>query len=427
MFEDISYDSILESMLENVPSDVDKREGSIIFDALSPAALELADVYIYLDIVLNNSFADTAEREYLILRAKERGLSPYEATAAVLKLEVTYTGDSENVSAGDRFSYNGLIYTVTEQMENDTDEDITTYPFNGEESVSEPGEVIAGWWKVQCETAGTEGNSYFGSVVPVETISELKTAEITELLIPGEDEESTEDFRERYFDSINSNAFGGNKADYINWVNAIDGVGGTKAARVWNGDISPTDLIPSDTVSEWYEDVIDELDSDVKSWLTAVYTAAAEKKLVTGGTVLITIINSEYAAASDELVESVQEELDPADSSGEGYGIAPIGHVVTVQSVTEVSVTVTTEITFESGYSWSNMTSAIESAVESYFVELRQAWASSEYLVVRISQIENCILNLSGVIDITGTKLNNSESNISLGKYEIPVLGGVSE
>ena len=69
MFENMTYENILERLLKSVPSDIDKREGSIIFDALSPVALEIAQMYINADIVLKNAFADTAERDYLILRA----------------------------------------------------------------------------------------------------------------------------------------------------------------------------------------------------------------------------------------------------------------------------------------------------------------------------------------------------------------------
>ena len=39
------YEQILKRLLNAVPSDVDKREGSIIYNALSPAALELQQVY----------------------------------------------------------------------------------------------------------------------------------------------------------------------------------------------------------------------------------------------------------------------------------------------------------------------------------------------------------------------------------------------
>ena len=38
MYEKMTYESILQKMLNMVSDDVDKREGSIIYDALAPAA-----------------------------------------------------------------------------------------------------------------------------------------------------------------------------------------------------------------------------------------------------------------------------------------------------------------------------------------------------------------------------------------------------
>ena len=64
------------------------------------------------------------------------------------------------------------------------------------------------------------------------------------MVIPGEDEEDTEVFRQRYMDSLNAQAFGGNRADYLEKVNAIPGVGGVKVYRVWNSDLNPAKLIP---------------------------------------------------------------------------------------------------------------------------------------------------------------------------------------
>lgn len=84
-------------------------------------------------------------------------------------------------------------------------------------------------------------------MVPIEYIQGLKTADLTQLLVPGEDEEDTESFRKRYFDSFNEQSFGGNQADYIAKVKAIDGVGAVKVERVWNADISPSKMIPSET------------------------------------------------------------------------------------------------------------------------------------------------------------------------------------
>ena len=60
MFEAYSFDTIMERMLSKVSSRFDKREGSVIYDALAPAALELSNFYIALDMVMDEAFADTA-------------------------------------------------------------------------------------------------------------------------------------------------------------------------------------------------------------------------------------------------------------------------------------------------------------------------------------------------------------------------------
>ena len=49
MYEDMTYENILQGMLNRVPEDIDKREGSVIYDALAPAAYFLADQYFQLE------------------------------------------------------------------------------------------------------------------------------------------------------------------------------------------------------------------------------------------------------------------------------------------------------------------------------------------------------------------------------------------
>lgn len=362
MFENMTYENILESMLKNVPSDVDKREGSVIFDTLSPAALELANAYIYLDIVLNNAFADTAEREYLILRAKERGLAPYEATKAVLKLEVTYTGTSENVKPGDRFSLDGMTYVVTEQMINETDSVITTYPFGEDDPQdSDPGNTIYGQWRVECETPGKEGNTRFGDVLPLQSISELASAKITELLIPGEDTEGTEEFRERYFEAVNNEAFGGNRADYRQKVKSIDGVGQVKIYRTPKG----------------------------------------------GGTVRVVITDSENKKPSTELVNQVKEILDPEEYEGLGYGEAPVGHAVEVEGVSSVDVDVSVKWQTESNVTVDE--GLIIEAIENYFDEVNSKWDSRDHITIYAAQIIARILDIEGIVDVTSIFINGQQ------------------
>lgn len=395
MYE-VTYREILERMLNRVSDKFDKREGSVIFDTHSPTALELEILYVELNRMIAEGYGDTASREYLILRCKERGIIPYPATYAVLK--GTFTPATVDV-IGKRFNLGSLNYIVTEK-------------------------IADGEYRVQCETPGTVGNQYFGQLIPIEYVEGLETATLTEVLIPGEDKEDTEDLRTRYFNSFDEKAFGGNVRDYIEKTNAIPGVGSTKVTRVWNGDIRPADMIPNEIVNEWYEGIIGTVNPTVKAWLEIVYSAAAAKKLTVGGTVLLTILNSEYGVPTPELIQTVQTAIDPEQNAGEGYGLAPIGHVVTVKPADAVTINVKTTITFDVGYGWNNLQSSIDEAIQAYLLELRKTWADNPYLVVRVSQIETRLLAIPGIVDIENTRINNKTDNLTLGKYEVPIYGG---
>lgn len=400
MYEKETYEVILERMLGRISDKLDKRPSSVIYDTHSATAIELQILYIELEYLIKNSYGDTAAREYLILLAKDRGIVPKPASKAILKGEFT---PSELDVTGRRFSIDGVNYVVTER-------------------------IAPGQYRVQCETPGSIGNRYLGQLIPIEYINGLQTAQLTQILIPGEDEEDTEILRQRYFDSFNEKSFGGNRADYLGKVRSIEGVGGAKVNRVWNGDLRPADMIPSEAVTEWVSSVVNGLDETVGGWLSKVYEAASEKKLTVGGSVLITIVQSDdFKAATQDLLHKVQNMLDPDNEAGEGAGLAPIGHVVKVQSASEVPVNVTTTITFNKEYSWSNLREPIKDAVEAYLLELREAWADTSDMVVRISQIESRILAVNGVADIANTKLNGIPENMKLNAYQVPVIGGVSE
>lgn len=398
MYENTTYETIRDRMLARVPDRFDKREGSVIWDTHSPAAIELQILYLELDNILKEAYGDSASREYLILRCRERGITPRQATHAVLK-GVFVPADIE--VSGQRFNIGDRNYVVTER-------------------------IADGEYRVRCESPGRVGNQYLGNMIPVEYIQGLQTAELTELLIPGEDEEETEELRSRYFDSFDDHAFGGNRTDYLEKTNAIPGVGRTKVTRVWNADISPVEMIPKESVERWYDSTKETLSGEVRDWLNSVFRAAKEKKLTTGGTVLLTIINSEFGAASETLVQKVQTTMDPEVNAGEGYGLAPMGHVVKVESAKERKVTVKATLIFEPGYGWNNLQGLLEEAVSDYLLELRKEWADASYLVVRISQIDTRLLNVQGVLDVQNTSINGVMSNLSLEKYEIPVPGGVS-
>lgn len=352
MYEDQTYEKILDRSLARVATDVDKREGSLIMNAIAPVSAEHANIYILLDGIIQNGYADTAIREYLVLRCKERGIIPHGATQAVLKGKFNM-----EIPLSSRFNLNELNYKAVAFIEN-----------------------VDGffYYQIECETEGTQGNKFFGALNSIEYIDKDLEGELVELLIPAEDEEDTEALRERYLNSFNSNPFGGNKQDYREKTNALDGVGGTVVIPIWNG----------------------------------------------GGTVKLIIIDSNYNKASDTLVKRVQEEIDP-DPQGTGLGIAPIGHTVTVTTVRELSVKVNAKLTLNEGYTWSQIKPRAEEVLGAYFLEMRKAWENGN-LVVRVSQIENRLLNLEGVLDVTATTLNGVSGNLPIETDQLPILGVVS-
>ncbi|MGE4214838.1 MAG: baseplate J/gp47 family protein [Anaerotignaceae bacterium] len=352
MFESKTYDSILNSMLNRVSDELDKREGSIIYDALAPAAAELAQMFIDLDLVLQETFGDTASREYLILRALERGITPRSATYAVGKGVFDVA-----VPIGSRFSIDSYNYKVTELIS-----------------------AIDHSYRMTCETSGTEPNYYIGTMTPVEYIQGLTFAELTEIIIPGEDAEETEDLRQRYFNSFDNQAFGGNREDYIQKVTAIPGVGGCKVYRAWDG----------------------------------------------GGTVKLVIINSDYGIPSESLVTEVQTAIDPTVNAGEGLGIAPLDHVVTVVAAEEQAINIATTITYASGWNFEEAETYINAILDAYFLELNKTWQDTDNIIVRISQIESRLLDLDAVLDISDTSINGSTSNYAADANSVVVRGTVN-
>lgn len=402
MYEAQTYESILARMLQkalSINSNLDTREGSLVWYGDAPAAVELQNLYIALDTVLNETFADTATRPYLILRAAERGLSPQPARPAILQMAITPT--TLFLPLNTRFSIGELNYYVSADRG-------------------------SGNYELTCETAGEAGNNYTGTVIPIEYVDGLETCKITSVLVPGEDEEDTELFRQRYLNSLNAQAFGGNQIDYIEKVNAIPGVGGVKVYRAWNGDLKPANMIPPKEAEAWIEG-LSGVPEPVKLWLDTVYAAAKNNMFTVGGTVKLVVINSTFTVPSPTLVEQVQTAVDPLQNAGEGVGIAPIGHVVRVEGVQEETVDLGFALYYQRGWSWEDVSGYVTEAINGYFLELAQSWADQdEALVVRISQIESRLLGITGILDIANTTINEKAANHTLALDHIPVLGSLA-
>lgn len=235
-------------------------------------------------------------------------------------------------------------------------------------------------YKMMVEEAGLGPNDLRGDLIPIDFTEGLESAKVAELLVAGDDEESKESLYKRYLESFTSQSFAGNIAAYKEKFATIQGIGGAKIYPTWKG----------------------------------------------AGTVKAVLISSDYTAVSDYLIGQIRSEAVPA--KGSGYGWAPIGHDLTIESVKEVVINVSTQITYATGYSSSNLSEKIEEKIKEYLKDIAKTWKDGDEhteAIIYISRIEAVILDVQGVLDVNNTALNKSSGNLTLHSDEIPKLGEV--
>ena len=352
MYEDKTYKSILADTKSDIGDEVIKVEGSLVHNALSALAYEIEKLYIQLDYIIEQSHAGTADLEHLEMIALDRGIVRKEATNAYVKAEFNVA-----VPIGSRYSLKGYNYRVVEVI-------------NG----------TSHQYKMIVEETGAGPNDLRGDLIPIDFTEGLESANVTELLVAGDDDESKESLYKRYIESFTSQSFAGNIAAYKEKFASIQGVGGSKIYPTWQG----------------------------------------------AGTVKAVLISSDYTAVSDYLINRIRAEAVPV--KGSGYGWAPIGHNLTIESVKEVVISVSTQITYAAGYSSSNLSEKIKEKIKEYLKGIAEVWKEGDEhteAIVYISRLESAILDVQGVLDVNNTSLNKNSSNLTLQSDEIPKLGEV--
>ena len=251
-------------------------------------------------------------------------------------------------------------------------------------------------YKLTCQEPGIIGNSYTGPILPVTAINNLTQASIGAIITVGSDEETDDALRTRYNTSFEVPAFGGNISSYRNTILGISGVGAVQVYPAYNG----------------------------------------------GGTVLCSIVDSDFQPAQQALVDTVQDFICPAEDGGSGpspngYGYAPIGAAVTITTATALNIDVEFDITMETGISFGpTYQSAIEEAIGDYILSAAHTWGAalvsntvSYSVIIYVSRIIAAILSVEGVANVTNLTVNSGTTDIVLTEtsstQQIPVLGTV--
>lgn len=335
-------------MLDTISDDFDKRETSIIYQAVAMVVPELMLLQSDIELMEDEAFPDSCNYNSLVRFSGLRNIHPRQATRGVVIAEF-----SKDIEIGTRFNCEERNYEVLEKINTNK-------------------------YKLIAEETGHIES--IGDLTPINDMPDLRTAKITSVYLDGREEESLESLRKRYMESLDYQAFGGNRADYIEKVTSVDGVGACKVFRR-----------PKATSSEV-------------------------------GKITIVIVDTTYKNASSELIKNVASILTPTED-GEGAGLAPIGHKITVVGAEKQTVNIKTRITVERDID--NITRDLTKAIEEYLHELRSGFGSDEATVVRISAIENKILGIKGVIDVSNTTINGVEKNLTIEDKSIPVIGEV--
>ena len=365
-FSGKTYRTLLEAMLAKAPNSLDKREGSMIQTALGAGAYALEDFYLDLNKVQQGGSIQHAVGEDLDNWAVIANVERYPASPAV-RLGVF---SLDTIPIGARFS-----------------------TIDGGDSVNfvATSQEGPGRYRLTCETPGVIGSSYTGPILPITTIQGLTSAEITDILVPGDDTETDDALRERVISALRERPFGGNVADYKRVVRAIDGVGDLQVYPTWDG----------------------------------------------GGTVKLSIIGADWMPASEQLVEAVQNTVDPPPSQGLGYGTAPIGARVTVTTPETVEINVSATLAAGPGYTAAQLARPVRQAVDEYLLSIRQEWDQPEesgmthYASwVYAARVTAAILSVQGVINVTGLTINGAAADMELTEdgllQQVPVLGEVA-
>lgn len=192
-------------------------------------------------------------------------------------------------------------------------------------------------------------------------------------LTGGYDKETDVDYRERYYTKLRTPVNGVNANQYILWAESVDGVGKARCIPIWNGI----------------------------------------------NTVKVVLIGNDFKPASDDLVQRVQNYIDP-NKNGDGSGVATIGAVTTVVKATTVNVDIDVYGLKVSGALEETKT-AIKNNLDRY---IKTSAFNKDY--ISLAKIGLVIAETKNVEDYREVRLNGSHDSLKLQQDQCGVLNEVT-
>lgn len=363
MFEGMTYEILLEDVLNNAPEGIDTRPGSIFYDAVSGILVKVAKLYTDLDLVLELTQVQTATGDALDTKASEYGITRLAATKA--KYNVTFEGVTPML--GERFYTDGLYFILKED---------------------EAAQVLY----LEAEEAGVGGNGVYEgtNAVPVNSIEGLTAATFGSLYESGTDAEKDDNLRTRVQEKIAGPAENGNKQHYKTWCEGVAGIGRARIFPLWNGpNTVKAVLIDGNGLP-----VSASKEAEVQNYIdpaTKGYTAT-----VGGRTYVV--------------------------GDGLGEGVANLGAHFTAAAALRAEITIAFSAELKSGYTKDAAEQEAATAIAEYFKELVLETEEASDIVVRVSSVGAILSGLSSLLDYSDLTLNGAADNIRPGEDYVPVV-----
>ena len=348
-------ETIHRRMMGNLPADIDDTEGGFPWDFTKPTALEKAEMLQYEVMeTLKTMHYMFAYGIYLDYHAEAYTLRRRGSVAA--SGDLTIHGSPGTVIP------KGFLFAVPAKGSSSAitfaaNEEVTL-DYNGDATVS-----------VTCTEYGTIGNVAADTIViMVSPITGIKSITNEEEQTGGAAEEDDETLRERireYLKTVNV-SFAGCDSDYKRWSLELDSVGSVVVIPEWNGP----------------------------------------------GTVKVVVLDRNSVPANEIILAEVYDHIVSPDDRDKR--LAPIGATVSVVAPTTKNISVSCDITLESGAVLADIESEIAASITEYI--------RSGTNIVRLAKIGSIILGTDGVADYDDLTLNGDTENIPVAKDEYPML-----
>ncbi|MBH7409796.1 baseplate J/gp47 family protein [Clostridioides difficile] len=358
-------EAIHERMLSNF-QDVSILEGDFVYDATRPTAEQIAELkQLGLQNNLKIAFPQTSYGEYLEWLGECKGVFKNQPTKSVGV--ITFIGIQGTIIT------KGTIVTTiaTDEKQSIEFELLETKTIGENETVD---------IKAECRETGTIGNVSQNTVtVLLGSINGIKSVNNKEDFKGGTDIEDEEHFRERVLVAEQEDKLSGANSDYIRWAKEVDGVGYAYVVPEWNG----------------------------------------------AGTVKVLILDKNRKAATQELIDKVQEYIYPLNVAGNRDGKAPIGAIVTIATPQTLLINVKASFVFANGFSQETVLNILKNKIDKYLDKIDIGGTVSYNAIYSLAG--SMMLADEGIQDFSNLTINDGTTNIILNDQVVGIGEIVNE